>query len=134
MIDKGNVVDVVYKDFKKAFDKVGHGKLVQRMKTRGKNQKSCGSCKSETKQKLLEKISRRLRGDLIEVRKIVNGMDRVERMKLFPRVEKSITRGHRFKTYQAHITFAILVPFGSGYRGVMVSALVSELWDPSSNL
>ena len=40
---------------------------------------------------------RRLRGDLIEVYKIMRGMDRVDSQKLFPRVEKSITRGHRFK-------------------------------------
>jgi len=40
---------------------------------------------------------RRLRGDLIEVYKIMRGMDRVGSQKLFPRVEKSSTRGHRFK-------------------------------------
>ena len=37
----------------------------------------------------------RLRGDLIEVYKIMRGMDRVDSQKLFPRVEESITRGHR---------------------------------------
>ena len=36
---------------------------------------------------------RRLRGDLIEVYKIMRGMDRVDSQKLFPRVEESITRG-----------------------------------------
>ena len=40
---------------------------------------------------------RRLRGDLMEVYKIMRGMDRVDSQKLFPRVEESITRGHRFK-------------------------------------
>ena len=40
---------------------------------------------------------RRLRGNLIEVYKIMRGMDRVESQKLFPRVKESITRGHRFK-------------------------------------
>ena len=40
---------------------------------------------------------RRLRGNLIEVYKIMRGMDRVDSQKLFPRVEESITRGHRFK-------------------------------------
>eukprot|EP00061_Rhincodon_typus_P003911 g21280.t1 len=40
---------------------------------------------------------KRLRGDLLEVYKILNGMDRVESMRLFPRVEGSVTRGHRFK-------------------------------------
>ena len=39
----------------------------------------------------------RLRGDLKEVSKIMRGMDRVDNQKLFPRVEESITRGHRFK-------------------------------------
>ena len=40
---------------------------------------------------------RRLRGDLIEVYKVMSGMDRVDSQMLFPRVEKSSTRGHRFK-------------------------------------
>ena len=40
---------------------------------------------------------RRLRSDLIEVYKIMRGMDRVDSQKLFPRVGESITRGHRFK-------------------------------------
>ena len=40
---------------------------------------------------------RRLRGDLIEVYKIMRGMDRVDSQKLFPRLEESITVWHRFK-------------------------------------
>ena len=40
---------------------------------------------------------RRLRINLIEVDKIMRGIDRVDSQKLFPRVEESITRGHRFK-------------------------------------
>ena len=40
---------------------------------------------------------RRLRDDLIEVYKIMRGMDRVDSQKHFPRVEESFTRGHRFK-------------------------------------
>ena len=40
---------------------------------------------------------RRLRCNLIEVYKIVWGMDRVDSQKVFPRVEESITREHRFK-------------------------------------
>ena len=40
---------------------------------------------------------RRLRGDLIEVFKIMRGMDRVDREQLFPLVEGSVTRGQRFK-------------------------------------
>eukprot|EP00061_Rhincodon_typus_P001769 g15729.t1 len=39
---------------------------------------------------------RRLRGDLIEVYKIMRGMDRVNSQGLFSRVGKSKTRGHRF--------------------------------------
>ena len=37
-----------------------------------------------------------MRGDLIEVYKIMKGMDRVDSQKFFPKVEESITRGHRF--------------------------------------
>ncbi|PLS49478.1 hypothetical protein CYV29_15670, partial [Carnobacterium maltaromaticum] len=40
---------------------------------------------------------RRLRGDLIEVYKIMRGIDRVDSKRLFPRVGVSITRGHEFK-------------------------------------
>eukprot|EP00061_Rhincodon_typus_P007384 g29032.t1 len=35
IIDEGKAVDVVYMDFIKAFDKVPHGKLVQKMKSHG---------------------------------------------------------------------------------------------------
>ena len=38
-----------------------------------------------------------MRGDLIEIYKIMTDMFRVDSQKLFPRVEESITRGHRFK-------------------------------------
>eukprot|EP00061_Rhincodon_typus_P004107 g21760.t1 len=38
-----------------------------------------------------------LKGDLIEVHKIMRGMDRVNSHGLFPRVGESKTRGHRFK-------------------------------------
>ena len=39
---------------------------------------------------------RRLRGDLIEVYKIMRGIDRVNSWKLFPRAEMTITWGHKF--------------------------------------
>ena len=39
----------------------------------------------------------RLRGDLIEVYKIMKGIDRVNSWKLFPRSEMTNTRGHKFK-------------------------------------
>eukprot|EP00061_Rhincodon_typus_P007464 g29184.t1 len=35
MIDDGKAVDVVYMDFSKAFDKVPHGRLVQKVKSHG---------------------------------------------------------------------------------------------------
>jgi len=38
-----------------------------------------------------------LRGDLIEVYTIMRGMDRVDKNQLFPLVEGSVMRGHRFK-------------------------------------
>jgi len=38
-----------------------------------------------------------LRGDLIEVYKIMRGMDRVDKEQLLPLVEWSVTRRHRFK-------------------------------------
>ena len=42
---------------------------------------------------LFSLVRRRLRGKLIEVYKIMRGMDRVDSQELFPRVEESITRG-----------------------------------------
>ena len=35
MIDESRAVDVVYMDFSKAFDKVPHGRLVQKVKSHG---------------------------------------------------------------------------------------------------
>ena len=40
---------------------------------------------------------RRLRGDLIEVYKIISGIDKVDSQYLFPNAGESKTRGHRFK-------------------------------------
>ena len=40
---------------------------------------------------------RRLRGDLIEVYKIMRGIDQLDSQYLFPKVRESKTRGHRFK-------------------------------------
>ena len=40
---------------------------------------------------------RRLRGDLIEVYKLMRGIDQLDSQYLFPKVEESKTRGHRFK-------------------------------------
>lgn len=38
-----------------------------------------------------------LRGDLIEVYKIMGGVDRIENQNLFPRVEMSNKSGHSYK-------------------------------------
>ena len=40
---------------------------------------------------------RRFRGDLIEVYKIMRGVDQLDSQYLFPKVGESKTRGHRFK-------------------------------------
>ena len=40
---------------------------------------------------------RRLRGDLIEVYKIMRGTDQLDSQYFFPKVGESKTRGHRFK-------------------------------------
>jgi len=39
----------------------------------------------------------RLRGDLIEVCKIMRGIDKVDSQHLFPKIGESKTRGHKFK-------------------------------------
>ena len=46
-----------------------------------------------------------MRGDLIEMYKMLRGIDRVDSQSLFPRAEMVATRGHRFKV------------LGSRYRG-----------------
>ncbi|XP_067867232.1 SH3 domain-containing protein 21 isoform X2 [Heterodontus francisci] len=43
---------------------------------------------------------RTLRSDLIEVFKVMRGLDRVDREELFPLVKGSRTRGHRFKLFE----------------------------------
>ena len=64
---------------------------------------------------------RRLRGDLIEVYKIMRGMDRVDSQKLFPRAEESITRGHRFKVRGAR--------FKGDVRGKFFTQRVVGAWN-----
>ena len=46
---------------------------------------------------LFSLVRQRLRGDLIEVYKIMRSIDRVNSWKLFPRAEITITGGHKFK-------------------------------------
>ena len=48
---------------------------------------------------------RRMRGDLIEVYKMLRGIDRVDSQRIFPRAGMVATRGHRFKV------------LGNRYRG-----------------
>ena len=38
-----------------------------------------------------------MRGDLIEIYKIMKDMDRMDSQKLFPRVEESVIRGSRYE-------------------------------------
>ena len=40
---------------------------------------------------------RRLRGDLIEVYKIMKGLDKADNQHFFPKIGESKTRGHKFK-------------------------------------
>ena len=42
---------------------------------------------------------RRLRGDLIEVYKMMKGIDRVNVQRLFPRVDGAVTRGHNYRIH-----------------------------------
>ena len=62
----------------------------------------------------------RLRGNLIEVYKIMRGMDRVDSQKLFPRVEESITRGHRFKMR------------GARFKGDVRGRFFTQWWVPGT--
>ena len=57
---------------------------------------------------------RRLRGDLIEVYKIMRGIDQLDSQYLFPKVGESKTRGHRFKVR------------GERYKGVQRSNLFTK--------
>ena len=42
---------------------------------------------------------RRMRGNLIEVYKMMRGIDRVDVQRLFPRVDVAVTRGHNYKVH-----------------------------------
>ena len=42
---------------------------------------------------------RRMRGDLIEVYKMMRGLNRVDVQRLFPRVDVAVTRGHNYKVH-----------------------------------
>jgi len=59
----------------------------------------------------------RMRGDLIEVYKMVRGIDRVDSQILFPRVDVAITRGYNFKLS------------GERYRGDVKCSLLREWWE-----
>eukprot|EP00061_Rhincodon_typus_P010618 g35050.t1 len=57
---------------------------------------------------LLSLERRRLRGDVIEVYKIMRGIDKVNNQDLFPRVGESKTRGHRFKGVSLPVNLKVL--------------------------
>ena len=46
---------------------------------------------------LFSREHRRLRGDLLEVYKIMRGLDQLDRQYFFPKVGECKTRGHRLK-------------------------------------
>ena len=66
------------------------------------------SCKDLTYPERLKKLSlpsleyRRERSDLIQVYKILNGIDKVEKDKLFTMATYQATRGHPMKIYKGH--------------------------------
>ena len=64
---------------------------------------------------------RRLRGDLIEVYKIMRGIDQLDSQYLFPKVGESKTRGHRFKVRRERSK--------SVQRGNFFTQRVASVWD-----
>ena len=64
---------------------------------------------------------RRMRGVLIEVYKIMKGIDRVNGGKLFPRSEVTITRGHGLKVRGAK--------YNSDIRGMFFTQRVVGAWN-----
>ena len=72
----GSPANIIYLDFQKAFDKVQNQRLLHKFS-------------------LTTLETRRLRGDQIEVFKIVNGYANVDRNMFFKLKEGSRTRGHK---------------------------------------
>ena len=68
---------------------------------------------------------RRMRGDLIEVYKIMTGLDRVDSQSLFPRVEGSVTRGHRLRVRGGK--------FKRDVRGMIFTQRVVNAWNVLSD-
>ena len=69
---KGGAIDTIYMDFMKAFDKVPHKRLITKLESYGlPNQiiKWVDNFLNERNQKVT--VNRRLRGDMIEVYKII---------------------------------------------------------------
>ena len=96
-IDVRSPVDIIYLDFQKAFDKVPRlnafrraTKIIPELRDLSyvERLKECGLTTLET---------RRLRGDQIEVFKILNGCENIDRNMFFSLKKDSRTRGHEVK-------------------------------------
>ena len=70
---------------------------------------------------LLSLECQRLRDDLIEVYRITRGMDGMDSQNLFPRVDMSIARGHRFKVKGGK--------FKGGVRSEFLTQRVISAWN-----
>ena len=62
-----------------------------------------------------------MRGDLIEVYKIMTSLERVDSQSLFPRVKGSMTRGHRLKVRGGK--------FKRDVRGMFFTQRVGNAWN-----
>ena len=87
-MDEGSPVDVIYLDFQKAFDKVPHQRLILKLKSHGKGNGIINW--------IDQWLTDRLRGDQIEVSKILNGYENIDSNIFFKIKESKITRGHNF--------------------------------------
>ena len=70
---------------------------------------------------LFSLVRRRLRGDLIEVYKIMRGIDQLDSQDHFPKVGESKTIGHRFKVRGER--------YKSAQRGNFFTQRVTSVWN-----
>ena len=79
-VDEGSPVDVIYLDFQKAFDKVPHQRLILKLKSHGKGNSIINW--------IDQWLTDRLRGDQIEVFKILNGYENIDSNIFFSKLKK----------------------------------------------